>query len=159
MKSKKILSILLVIAFLVPWFAPLAHSFATQESNTENEAHYCEISKGPCKHGDACPLKDRHHKDKHPEHNKANEAKHAEHTRTGKDNVDGKTFFASECHKGEPAALKASFHFVRFAVTSMQISPHRNNIDQAFFFQDPALYNDAIPNLLERPPQDPLFRS
>ena len=162
MRPQKIIPILLVIVFLAPWFAPLAHSFTTQESSVEQVAHFCEISNGPCKHGDACPLKDQHHKDSHSEYNKTHRTKHTKHTeqtKTGKDNVDGKTFLASQCHNGEAAVFNTSFHLIQFTVASTQLSPHRNNINQSFIFENLILYNDTILKLLERPPQNFLYHS
>ena len=133
---------------------PLAHSLDLKESPAEEESHYCEISKGPCKHGDACPLKDKHHKDKGPRE------MHAKgHSKTKGDKTKGSAYLASQCHEGESEALSTSFHFVRFTVTTTELPPRQNRTDQEIIFEDSILYKNKVVRLLERPPEEPLYRS
>lgn len=53
---KKLVVIFAISAFLAPGFAPLAHSHGGPEV-----AEYCEMSGGPCTHGDACPMNHGNH--------------------------------------------------------------------------------------------------
>jgi hypothetical protein len=154
-RPKKILSILLVIAFLAPWFTPLAHSFTATGNGAEHEAHYCEVSKGPCKHNEACPLKDQHQKNKHEGHGQD----HASHTKTEKEKPDGKRYITSKCHTGEPASLSASIQLTRFMVVAGEILPQGFIKNQTNIHEEMILYKFAQPNQLERPPQSSLYHS
>lgn len=156
MKPAKILSTLLVIAFLAPWSAPLAHSFSAAGANSEEENHYCVVSKGPCMHGEACPRKELHHKDKHSDHNKAHNTKH---TKTERDNTEGSTYLASQCHEGESSVFHASLHLISFALTTTEQTARLSNIDQELTIEDPPLYKNANLVRLEIPPQKSLYQS
>ncbi|MBE9532417.1 MAG: hypothetical protein IME98_06385 [Proteobacteria bacterium] len=153
MKSTKITSILLLIFFLAPWFAPLAHSFSSADNNGEEESHYCEISKGPCKHGEACPRKDQHHKDKHSEHDKEHNTEHAQ---KKKESIQNNSYLASQCHEGESSLFHASFHFTSFTITTTELMPGINDIAQMLIFDNPTIYKNTNLERLDRPPRKPL---
>lgn len=53
---KKLVVIFAISAFLAPGFAPLALSHGGPEV-----AEYCEMSGGPCTHGEACPMQHGNH--------------------------------------------------------------------------------------------------
>ena len=74
-KLRRILSFLLISALLAPDMAAFAYAVSISHGKHEGELHYCEISKGPCRHGDACPIdhgQNKAHAD-HKEHKMAHE--------------------------------------------------------------------------------------
>ncbi len=58
---KKLFSVLAIIVFLGAVFAPMAQSMSV---------HFCKHSEGPCKHGDACPMKHKSQKKGEKGHHK-----------------------------------------------------------------------------------------
>ena len=83
---------MVIIALLSPNLAPLAFAFSSAIMKEGN--HYCEVSKGPCKHGDACPIKHGHPKKLHEKH----EMGHEHHSEK---NEKKTSRIASACHTSE----------------------------------------------------------
>ncbi len=55
---------------MIMWALPQASYIGAHDEAGEN--HYCEVSKGPCKHGDSCPV--GHHKKQKPAHHAGGDA-------------------------------------------------------------------------------------
>ncbi len=149
---KKAIIILIIASFFVSWAGPLSGALAApgdshggSHDTADGTAHYCEISKGPCKHKDACPLKLRHSKKSH-EH----EAPHHH----GKDGaVDGPSFIASKCHASSDTHQGGFYTIEHLFITTTLLPPPRWEEEVGFFSRDEPDYSDNISNPFLRPPK------
>ncbi len=150
---KKTIITLIIVSFFVSWAGPL--SFALAASGDANgsvrdtapvSAHYCEISKGPCKHKNACPLKDRHGK-------KANDSGDAHHHGEERSGDEGPYLTASKCHLSSDTQLTSFYTIDHLFITTLLLPPVKWELEAAFFSRDELHYRDNIPHPLIKPPR------
>lgn len=140
---KKFLSILIIIAFVAPGFAPLAHSMGMGH---EGETHYCKHSGGPCKHGDACPV--NHHRKKGHERSGHEGSKSKPESKDGHGKHGCNTFIGC-ADKGHAPQISTALE-MPFVTTVLLFSSH--DTFEKFVVRCRILYKDPIPELFERPP-------
>ena len=107
-------------------------------------AHYCEISKGPCKHKEACPLKDRHKKNFN-DHDRADHHK--------KSDADTPYLIASTCHTQSDSHHINFYTIERLFITTLLLPPLRWGREVGSFFYDEIEHIDNFPDPFFRPPQ------
>jgi hypothetical protein len=122
---KRILSLLIIIAFLGPGFTPLAQAIGT------GGLHYCKHSSGPCKHGDACPVKHRSHKKGEKGHHKKG------------------NYFLECSTSGNTLNLSAA---PQMPCLTTSESFYTTEIFGPFLLKVRLLYNEPFPDPPERPP-------
>lgn len=157
---KKILAIFLITALLVPGLVVVSEANGTGLS-------YCQFSKGPCKHGNQCPLgHNSGSKDHNNHHNQDNqddsihdshEGHSSHHNRAQGTNIahDANHSTSNQieiCHKDDNKASSIIFTVDRDR--PLLVASSSNNLDddaQFFSPEDKLIYNDH----LSKPPLMP----
>ncbi len=136
---KKFLPILIIIAFVVPGFTPLAHSMGMGH---EGETHYCEHSGGPRKQGDACPVS--HHPKKGHERSESTPE-----SKDGHGKKHGYNTFIGCSGTGHAPQISTAIE-MPFVTTVLLFSSH--DTFEKFVVKSRILYKDPFLELFERPP-------
>jgi len=140
---KKILSIIIITVFPLPDFA-LALTYATMTKDSHHKNHYCEVYKGPCKHGDSCPLKSG----KNKTHGHHAEKAHNKHHKKQK---SGKNVFTA-CHKSEKAPILTIFQTDNPFIITELFSGDSYIVSAPLTRCGTTLYTDPFIPLPDKPP-------
>lgn len=137
----------LVFTLIALWVAPLAGSLSTG-AHSGAEPHYCEVSKGPCKHGDACPIKHPGHHGKHKaRHHDSHAAGAPHHHDNHSDNGTATHATAFTCH-GSAGASAATIADVSTVLTPA----YTLTADLSIGFEQVAAAADTIYIDTDQPP-------